>query len=111
MVPLPTLLPGNDKLTHQLALGKQRVEERRRRSANSLSVASPKPDEIDLIHSLYLRSKRLEQKQSNRIINDTKTKEEDMKDLQDIIWMHDTAFSNTVLMHLQNRNIYGMNSS
>lgn len=102
---LPGIESGNEKFALQLKLGLQRAEERRLSSATSLSVTPPKPEEINFIHSLFLRSKRLEQQLNNRVVKELHAENEEVP--KNVIWMSDTIFKNTVLMHLQNRNIFG----
>jgi hypothetical protein len=81
-------------------LGKRHLEQRKRNAATSLSLLPPLPQEMSLIHELYLRSKRM--KEFNEIsrlsaANGLSTVEEQGKS----VWMKNLVFKNTEFMHMQ----------
>ncbi len=73
-------------------IGKERSIVRKHEAANSLDFKPPRPEEIDLIHRLYLQSKQREHSTDKSDASEVKN-----------IWMKDTVFKNTQFMHLQVR--------
>ena len=62
---VPPLIIEDDASKARFDLGKQRAAYRKQRAAQSLTLTAPKPEEIDLIHKLYLDS-RTQSSNANR---------------------------------------------
>lgn len=79
--------------------GKQRLQQRKQRAATSLDVHPPLPDEMHIIHELYLKSKRAEEANELALLHSNSPsvaiKEEKS------VWMKSLVFKNSQLMHLQ----------
>ena len=128
---VPPLIIEDDASQARFDLGKQRAAYRKQRAAQSLTLTAPKPDEIDLIHKLYLDSKT-QSSNANRyavITAPTSTSTPDattnpstgadvLKSSAETLktgtvnmplskWMKDTIFKNTLFMHAQERNLHG----
>jgi acyl-coenzyme A thioesterase 9 len=114
----------NDQMRYEL--GKQRALYRRQRALESLTLTPPKPDEIGLIHKLYLESKKLsfdttavitypdiitqnvnidiKSNESNKNDESNKSPNPSTKTYR---WMRDTCYRNALFMHAQDRNMHG----
>ena len=127
---VPPLIIEDEESQARFDLGKQRAAYRKQRAAQSLTLTAPKPEEIDLIHKLYLDS-RMQSSNANRYavittptstLNTTnpststgagvlKSSAETLKtgtvNMPLSKWMKDTIFKNTLFMHAQERNLHG----
>jgi acyl-coenzyme A thioesterase 9 len=90
------------ELTERFDAGKSRALSRREKGKQSLSRSSPRVDEIDVIHTLYLESKDLKA-QKNAFLSGA----EPIAPVGKMRWMKNTIYKNALLMHPQERNIHG----
>jgi hypothetical protein len=100
--------------------GKQRLELRKQRAASSLSLLPPFPEEIGIIHDLYLKAQKIREvnelaqlqllnqqissssssvavSSSSGLDNSATSRESERK----ICWMKSTIFKTTQYMHMQ----------
>jgi acyl-coenzyme A thioesterase 9 len=107
--------------------GRQRSVFRKARAEVSLSRTPPKPDEVELMHRLYLESREVKMQRraiveaflnedsfpvinSENLGHNTESlvrRQELQQYRRDFKWMRETAFRNTFHMHSQDRNIHG----
>lgn len=64
---VPGLLLANEESERRYEIGAERARTRRARAAQSLSVSPPKPDEVHLIHNLYLQSIKQQRRRHNNL--------------------------------------------
>ena len=111
------LLLPNEASKDRFEMGKNNVLMRQKRAAASLSLTPPKPEEIDIIHSLFLQSKQFKL-QKDLIIQSFSTTHNDkqLKGSNDIInnnnnelnakrfeWMKNTICKSVQIMFPQVR--------
>lgn len=110
------LLAANDEARQCFIQGEQRTAVRRIRAATSLNFMPPRSDEVDLIHSLYLESKRIEESKEFVAIAKQHIHQPETISLTSpsagnsvalnetqYVWTKNTSFKNTQFMHLQVR--------
>ncbi len=92
------LVLANEAAAQRFRLGHDRSIERKRRAANSLQFKPPLPEEIHLVHQLYLQSKQKTEKMLSGSPSSNVAEEGAVKEH---VWMKNTVFKNTHFMHLQ----------
>jgi len=128
--PVPGLLITNEEAKKAFTIGQQNVEIRKQKAATDLSIQPPHSDEMNVVHALYLLSKRIanvneyssEKQRVSTTFNNAppmmlpsipQIDINEMNTIESLIkqgkynWMKNTVFKNTQFMHLQNRNIHG----
>ena len=106
------MIDGNSRFWLSLAKarssqGAERLQSRKARAQESLSVKPPKSEETDLVHSLYLEVRRLKA-QKDAIMRGIETAIPDGGVDRPIVkWMDKTQLSSIELMHPQHRNAHG----
>ena len=94
--------------------GLRHVEHRKQKAAEALFVKPPRPEEMSVVHSLYLQSKHVQSinEYALRRVSPVSEGRADLVIDSDILgsdklsrgvylWMHQTVFRNSQFMHLQ----------
>jgi acyl-coenzyme A thioesterase 9 len=109
----PLDLQGDLYSQEQFRQGQERGARRRERAKESLTLTPPKPDEITIIHSLYLDSfKRLKLRDrfisqgGKEIVNNNEDANDLVKEEVESKWMEHSVIKNTLIMHAQDRNLH-----
>ena len=84
--------------------GKQRLQQRKQRAATSLDFHPPLPQEMNIIHQLYLSSKQIQEANELAFLHDalpTPTEVSSEVTGEKLVWMKSLVFKNAQLMHAQ----------
>ena len=94
---VPGLWISNEEEAAEQERGMKRAAQRREKSASSLELQPPRPEEVDVMHSMYLLEKQASKSEEHHPRN---------KVSQKYMYMKDSVVDSTYVMHKQQRNIH-----
>ena len=98
-----TTVPGLVMMTEEskkvFEKGKQRLQQRKLRAATSLDVHPPLPEEMHIIHDLYLKSKLVQEANEFALLHATLPSDSTLEGK--FVWMKSLVFKNSQIMHIQ----------
>ena len=118
-IPVPQLLLESDVERKLFERGKNRVQQKRLKAKDSLTLKGPRDDETQLIHQLYLDSIRLREEMNefhkkrhhfSHVDNGNTGEKFNMAveaPNKNMKWVKHTTHKNILLMHSQNMNVNG----
>lgn len=94
---IPGLSITNEDEAAEQEKGVARAAQRRKKSASSLELQPPLPEEVGVMHSMYLLEKEVSKNEEHHPRNKASTK---------YLYMKDSVVDSTYVMHKQQRNIH-----
>ena len=93
------------EIKQRFEAGRMRVQQRKERSTHSLSISAPSPEEVEVMHKLFIESNGLKA-QKDKILSG-RIDSVDGFGRSRFKWMKNTVYKTVLLMHPQERNVHG----